>query len=300
MQWNDLIPAEEIWRESLLAKLRGFIAARVYERLDSCGRTSLYRTCKSCSDWQAFDYHCNLKWCPLCNWRIARRREELLAAWVKRVAQPKHLVLTRSNFDLLTRSKVQGHGRDLAALRRCKAWSAVKGGCASTEITNTGNGWHLHTHLLLDVRWLRMDEVESAWAKQCGQEIAICKVKDARGKDYLGEICKYVCKPAEMVSWKPDMIWQFVQAIQRTRFFATFGTLWREGPAVRREIAIKRNMSKSPSVCECGCSEFVWRDETSQNLADIREAARQAPRTRATAQRRPQVCTADASTPAML
>lgn len=278
MRWNDLIPAEEIWRESLLAKLKGLIPWRTFERLNECGRTSLYRECKNCAKWKEFDYHCNLKWCPLCNWRISRRRAELLETWVKHVQQPKHLVLTRQNFELITRSKVKNHGKDLAALRRSKAWSDVKGGCASTEITNSGNGWHLHTHLLVDCRWLKMPEIEAAWAKRCSQNLAVCKVKDARDKDYLGEVCKYVCKPAEMVSWKPDEIWQFIKAIERTRFFATFGSLWHEGPQVRSEIAAKHAAARTPTLCECGCAEFIWKDETTMRLSEIRNALLQAAR----------------------
>ena len=274
MNFADLIPAEEIWRESLLAKLRDYLPVRTYERLNDCNRENLYRTCKSCGDWKRFPYHCNLKWCPLCNWRISRRREELLREWVAHIKQPKHLVLTRSNFALLTRTKVRSHGKDLAALRRTKCFSTVNGGCASTEITNSGNGWHLHTHLLVDTRWIDMPELQATWAKQIGQDLAITKVKDARGKEYLGEVTKYVCKPAEMVSWKPDDIWQFIKAIERTRFFATFGSLFAQGPEVRRAIAIRKHEKSNGATCECGCSEFVWRDETTQNLADIRRGLR--------------------------
>lgn len=272
MNFSDLIPAEEIWRESLLAKMRGYLDQRTYQRLDSCGRENLFRACRSCQAVETFPYRCNLKWCPLCNWRISRRREELLAEWVTHVQQPKHLVLTRQNFDVLTRSRVQSHGKDVSALRRTKAFADVSGGCCSTEITNSGNGWHLHTHLLVDTRWLNMPMVERAWSKRIKQPLSILKVKDARSKDYLGEVCKYVCKPAEMVSWKPDDIWHFIKAIERTRFFATFGSLFVCGPEVRRAIAIRKNESRSPQVCDCGCDEFIWRDATSQTLHDLRSS----------------------------
>jgi hypothetical protein len=271
---DNLIPPETIWKASLLAKLRGFITERTFERLSLCGNSPIYRTCRCCGNWKEFTYACNLKWCPLCNWKIARKRANLLKHWSKRIRQPKHLVLTRRNFQVLTRQKVRQHHLQIGKLRRSKVWKDVRGGCASTEITHEGRGWHLHTHFLLDVRWLDMAEVERVWAKLVGQELAICKIKDCRGAEYLGEVTKYVVKSAELVSWKPELILEFLHAIDRVRFFATFGSLFHEAGEVRREIAREQHEQHPSATCDCGASDWIWRDEKAEVLHEIRTQKR--------------------------
>jgi hypothetical protein len=268
---RDLINPEEIWRETILKKLRGRVSPSVEYNLDRCGRETITRTCRQCESDETFKYRCNLKFCPLCNWRIARRRAELLKHWTRRITQPKHLVLTRKNFEVLTRSKIRESHRAVAALRRSKVWREVSGGCMSTEITHEGHGWHLHHHFLINVRWLDMAEVAKQWGKRLGQEFAIVKIKDARGLEYLGELTKYVVKPSELAGWDDELVVQFVNAIRGIRFFATFGELFK----LAREIRIEINSeAPPPKICDCGCSDFVWLDETAAVLRQIRKEQR--------------------------
>jgi hypothetical protein len=267
MNKSDLINPEVIFKESILAKLKGLVHWRVLESLNRCGNEETYQTCKGCGAWKTFYYRCSMKFCPMCNWRIARKRSELIKTWTKRIRQPKHLVLTQTNFDLLTRKKIRESRLNVSAMRRSKLWSEVRGGCVSTEITNGGNGWHLHHHFLLDVRWLDIRDVSIEWGRRVGQEFAVVKIKDVREAEYLGELTKYVVKPAQLSSWNENLIAQFIHAIRGIRFFSTFGTLFLDGPEVRREM----NQSRPPPrVCECGCGEFRWSDERSELLRDVR------------------------------
>lgn len=270
MSTPDLIPPAEIFLKSLIAKTRGLIPERITHNLERCGREEIYRTCDNCGDTKTFYYRCSQKFCPNCNWLISRRRSILISTWAKRIAQPKHLVLTRQNFETLTRRKIHEHHKAISAMRRSKLWKNVTGGCASTEITHEGRGWHLHTHLLLDVRWMDMPEVSRQWGKRVGQEFAIVKIKDARGNDYLGEITKYVVKPSELSRWDGNLAAQFIHAIRKTRFFATFGRLFHEASQVRAEI----NLGKPVTVCNCGCSQFNFIDEWKAVARGHKEAER--------------------------
>jgi hypothetical protein len=199
----------------------------------------------------------------------------LIGIWAKRIAQPKHLVLTMRNFRTLTRKKIREMTRALARLRRAKCFAKVRGGCVSLEITNEGNGWHLHAHLLLDVDWLEMPDVARSWAKEVGQQFAIVKIKDVRANDYLQEICKYVVEGSELAKWKPDEINEFVHAVKGVRMFNSFGALRELAPQIRLELAA----SKPPGpVCQCGCSEFTYQDEVSVALEDARRLSTQSSR----------------------
>ena len=258
---------EEIWKRSLLAKVHGLIPWQVEEHLQKCGVEEIFRTCEDCGRADTFYYRCNLKFCPLCNWRIARARTKLLQHWVRRIQQPKHVVLTSINSKFITRSRIRAFGKAIARLRRMKLWREVKGGCCSIEITNEGRGWHLHAHMLLDVRWLDASDLAIQWAKCIGQEFAIVKVKDVRGNSYLGEITKYVVKAAQLASWEENEIAQFIHAIRGVRFFATFGSMFK----IRQEIAAEILSEKPPPpICECGCDKFRYEDEVSAVLRKIR------------------------------
>lgn len=263
----DLLDPSRIWQQSLLTKIHGLVDERLWENLDRCGKEQIFRTCKSCGDWEAFEWHCSNKFCPLCNYRVARRRAEILRLWTLRISQPKHLVLTMRNFTVMNRQAIRYFGRAVAKLRRNKVWKTVKGGCLSIEITNEGRGWHLHAHMLIDARWLDMAQLSIQWASILGQDFGIVKVKDCRGKDYLGEITKYVVKPAQLVSWPAEEIASFIGAIRGVRFFAAFGSLFKLQRQIKAEIEQGR---PEPEACKCGCSEYQWTDEVYETIKDSR------------------------------
>lgn len=264
----DLLTPEQIWKESLLAKVDGLIPEAIFQNLARCGVEEIFRTCRGCGDWSAFYYRCSMKFCPLCNWRIARSRAEVLKAWSHTISQPKHVVITQRNFPVLTRAKIRAFGRAFGKLRRNKLWADVKGGCVSTEITNEGRGWHLHAHILADARWIDASALAVEWGRLVGQEFGIVKVKDAREGTYLGEITKYVVKGAQLASWQPDEIAQFIRAIRGVRFFAAFGTLFH----LQRKIKAQLHASRPPAEpCKCGCKEFRFESETAVVLSQIRK-----------------------------
>jgi Replication protein len=266
-----LLCPEEIWQETLLIKLKGAIHWQVWENLAKCGKEEIFCTCKGCGNVERFFYKCCMKFCPLCNWRIQRERTKLLELWSLQIKQPKHIVVTMKNFPTLTRKRIREFGRAFAKLRRTKLWREVRGGCISTEITNEGRGWHLHAHVLADVRFLPAGELAIEWGRLTGQQFGIVKVMDAREKSYLGECCKYVVKPAQFVSWPWEQILEFVLAIRGVRFFRTFGSMFKIAARLRAEIELMKPPKKP---CDCGCEEFVYEDEATAVLHDLRREAR--------------------------
>lgn len=268
----DLLEPEEVWRRSLLAKVEGLIPWQVYENLSRCGEDVIYRSCKGCGKWSGLPYQCSMKFCPRCNWRIARKRAELCRLWTMTIEQPKHVVLTCRNFPVLTRKRIRDFGRAFAKLRRQRLWRDVEGGCVSTEITNEGKGWHLHAHILANVRWLPADQLAVLWGKLVGQDFGIVKVKDCRGESYVHEVTKYVVKGAQLAAWAGEEIAQFIHAIKGVRFFAAFGSLF----ALQREIRAKMEANKPPPApCECGCMDFTYETERASICKEfIREHGR--------------------------
>ena len=267
-----LISDADVFRETILGKLRGICDTHQIRNCERCGREDIYRTCKSCGDVRTFKYRCSIKWCPLCNWRIVAERQAILKKWLTRIEQPKHLVTTQRNFSVLTRQAIREHTVRLAKLRRAKVFSGVRGGCVTVEITNERAGWHLHAHWLVDARWVDAGELSRAWGKLVGQDFAIVKVMDARAKiNYQLELAKYVVSGSEIARWQGEEIHQFIRAVKGRRFFFTFGSLFAEAANIRREINQEKNHD---TACDCGCNQFRFEDEPTAILREIRQQQR--------------------------
>ena len=267
-QQGQLLDENQDFHETVRMKLAGLWDCRQFDNFQRCGNEQIFRTCDSCKAVEKFDYRCSLKWCPRCQWIIADRRRKVLQVWAHKISQPKHLVLTQKNFPVLTQRKIREHQKNLARMRKAKCFRKVAGGCVSIEITNEENGWHLHSHWLIDVRWLDMEKVSVAWGKLVGQEFAIVKIKDVREAEYLQEVSKYVCEGSELASWPAEHILEFVTAIKGRRFFFAFGSLFKLGPAIRAELAAQK---PELQPCECGCMEFIYENEVDAVLNQFRK-----------------------------
>lgn len=264
---DEKIVSSKREKELVLRKLVEVDRAWSRSNFARCHVESIFRTCGNCGAWEALPFTCCKKWCPLCNWRITRKRRDILGVFAKQIPQPKHVVLTARNTQAISRTQIKKFKVALARLLRSKLFRPVKGGTYSLEVTNEGRGWHLHAHLLLDVRWLPAGELAKKWGKLIGQDFAIVKVKDARGSEFVAEVAKYVCKGSELCKWSPDEISAFISAVSGPRLFGVFGSLFKRRRQILFELARE---PKEPTVCSCGCGEFRYRDERAELLHQLR------------------------------
>ena len=257
-----LIRDADTWHESIAAKLDWLAPTptddlwKHLQNFTRCGKDLVIRTCRSCEEFETHPYACNIKWCPRCNWKLAKARQDKLRIWAAHVRQPKHVVTTQKNFGVITRQKIAEHTKNQQRLRDSKVYEHVQGGCTSIEITNEGAGWHLHAHSLLDARWVDASELAVRWGTIVEQEFAIVKVKDSRGSDYVKELTKYVAKGNQIAGWPPEQIWEFICACRRQRFFFQFGTLSAMRDQVKEQLAFEKPESRR---CECGACNFVFK-----------------------------------------
>lgn len=258
---NLPIDNEEIWAEQIWRKTLGLVDYRISEALAKCGKEEWYRTCAHCRTQKTFSYKCCQKWCPKCNWRISRERANVVAHWSVLIKQPKHIVLTRRNTQLVDRCLLRHTMKSFGKLRRQKEWKDCKGGCVSMEVTNEGKGWHVHLHILADVRWMPAGLLAQRWAEQMGQDYAIVKVKDAREHQYRAELTKYVVKASEMAQWPAEEIAALIGAVRGVRMFAPFGQFYKLQRSIRAQIQAEKPEAQP---CECGCRSFYFDTETSE------------------------------------
>lgn len=267
---QTLLPDRDLWHDTLVSKLTGLLDTTQFENLKRCGHEKLYQTCRECGIVTEHTYRCWLKWCPRCQWMISATRAKKLTLWAATIEQPKHLVLTERNSAALTPSLLAGHLKRLRAFRRSACFRNVRGGCVTVELTNESRGWHLHSHWLVDVDWLEPAPIAARWGQLAGQDYAIVRIKDARALDYQIQVAKYVVKPAELVSWDPYQILEFVTAIRGKRFFFQFGSLLKARDLIRKAMERDRKLK----ICACGCCDFTYETETQTVLNEIRREER--------------------------
>lgn len=283
---RELWEREQIHQLSILAKLREVGEEGLIGKAAECHKLKSYRRCTSCGDSTVFWNRCDLKWCPMCTPRLARERKESVEWWTKMIRHPKHVVLTMRNFDVLTKTKVLRLKHDLTRLRRSKFCTQrtvrktlidgqVKtyvsqpwtGGFYSLEVTNSGEGWHLHLHLLVDSIYIDAGALSMLWGKILKQNFGIVKVKDVRDADYLREVTKYAVKGSQMASWSGYECAQFIRAFEGIKTFGVFGSLFGKRSEHSAFLALIRDYKP---ICSCGQNcweiltdhEFEWRNTT--------------------------------------
>jgi len=243
-------------RDRLVAKMREAGYGEIIKPIAECSTEGSVRLCLHCGERHFVSNHCDHRLCPICAPRLAAERTSELNWWIQQIREPKHVVLTCSNFPTLTKNLIRAQIRKLAMLRRQAAFKSWRGGCWSLEITNEGRGWHLHFHLLVDADWIDPKKLSQAWGKLVGQNFAVVWVKDARNSSYMKEVTKYVVKPDQLYEWPAEQIAQFATALIGVRTFGTFGSLFRRREAFkqwREEQAAE--LRKCPI---CGHTEFEW------------------------------------------
>jgi hypothetical protein len=193
--------------------------------------------CHSCGTPHYFDFHCNKRFCPCCAFQISMERRKLLEACSGILRQPKHVVLTaRNNKSLEAMMHVVLGG--VRKLRRRDIFAKVAGGWCGFEVSNESRGWHVHAHMLVDVRWLDARELSKEWAECVGQDFAIVKVKDARERSYLAEVTKYTVKPSVFLKWSQEERAEFVRVIKGKRLFFAFGHVGELAAKTRKTLRV--------------------------------------------------------------
>lgn len=273
-----LIENRDIFKAQIVEKLHGLARGPQWANFQRCGVEEIYATCTGCGFFERYYYACNRKWCPLCNYKLSQARAERIKIWAKHVHQPKHVVLTMRNFAVLTRTVIRRFQKALVSLRRQNVWAESRGGCCSIEVTNSGQGWHLHAHILVDAYWIDAGQLAIVWGKLIGQEFGIVKVKDVRGVEYVQEVAKYCAKGSEMAEWAGEQLLEFITAIRGVRFFAAFGSL-REA---RKEIELQLRFSRiERKKCSCGCTDRVFETDERHILSKTYFQRRDAPKSSA-------------------
>lgn len=268
-------------------------------KIAKCGRL-VYLRCSTCKDEIELSEQCKRKWCPSCSRLSAARRAAELRHIVRHFRWPLFMTLTMRNVFDVSPSDVKKLRRAFGKLRHRKLWrerhddhgrrigAGVTAGIATIEVTNEGNGWHIHLHAVIDCEWLAWHvqmprrgagkaawekackaaaiELERTWSKILGQETSSVKVKRCDAETISKEVLKYACKSSDLLE-SPDPIGNMLRALDSTRLMTTFGSAHGQKvreirAAAKAECDLERAAFKAelPPRCYCGCEEWYPSD----------------------------------------
>jgi len=265
-----------VWKNTVAAKLRAHGRIALAQDLEFCHSTFTVGHCNDCGQHRMFPNRCDRFYCPECQPRLAYDRRRAVEWWTKEVHQPKHVVLTVTNITDLTRAHVHEFKNWWTLLRRRKFARSWLGGFYSIEVTNEGNGWHLHLHALIDAKWIDASQLAREWSSVCRGYGHIVKVKDARETNYLGQVTKYAVKGNDLACWTPDQIVTFIDAFDGIRCFTVFGSLYGKRTEWKEWIDSIRDAKPR---CPCGSCNVSYFSEHEWLMLDL-QPDRPAPKPR--------------------
>jgi len=221
--------------------------------LRQCHEEAYRATCNSCSTTRVFWNRCERRFCPICAQRLARERKQQLVFWLARLKHAKFLTLTLKNVASIDADYMAMVKDRFKKLRRSKLFNRVSSGFWSMEVTNQGNGFHVHLHVLFEGPFLEQRDIEAKWSKLIGQDKSIVHIKAAKGNDVLDELVKYTAKPTEMVNWPERDLIAYLNVITDLKMFGVFGKLHGLRSEWKELIEVIRAES---SMCDCGCNDW--------------------------------------------
>lgn len=242
------IPPPVAQRERLRLRLEAEGETELAARLAKCGER-MNLVCVDCGHVHETLVRCKLRWCPSCASSVAATRTARFRFAVRKFKWPLFLTLTQSNLITLEKTDVRALKAAIRRLRGRSFWKQkVRGGVQSIELTNIGNGWHLHVHLVIDCDWLSIlskpprasntaeekawkvlvakSELQEAWRQCLRQELdPIIHVKRASG-DIEMEVLKYTIEPDALEEFEGE-VGPVIRAMEGSRLMGAFGSCYR-------------------------------------------------------------------------
>lgn len=212
--------------------------------LEAC-QTPVPLTCVCCGSTRAAESHCMRRYCPSCQPIVTAERHARWTTALKALQWPLFLTLTIPNSEDPASLRVLK--KKWASFRRRKIIaSKVKGGLATFEVTNKGNGWHPHLHAIVDCEWLAIHtpaprpgesravvaqkcqfaqrELSAQWANMIDSPAGVVWIHRVYGDQAINEILKYAAKGSDLIA-SPQPIAPMLRVISSSRMLSGFGSL---------------------------------------------------------------------------
>ena len=206
---------------------------------------------------------CHDRVCPICNSfrasKLARRVEDVMVA----MKNPHFLTITNSNRVQELKENFDLFLQKMSKLRRANFFKKnISGGLYFIEFTKNNDGWHIHSHMLVDVKVekkiynlsgsyynLRVSEFKQGLEKSL-QKVSLGSISSINpcfpgtGK----EISKYLAKMG--LDMQEDDIRDLVISLKNRRICGSFGSVRKTGD-IEKQIEVEKDFEVVGSISDC-------------------------------------------------
>jgi hypothetical protein len=166
---------------------------------------------------------CGRRTCPECRARDYCRLRRKYGPALNAFKQPRLLTLTLRNTPNLTRETVKRLRNGMRQLW-VRLGPRVRGGFYAIEPINTGRGWHVHVHVVVDSVYLPQAELVRLWQEITGDSFIVDIRTAFSPQGALKYVLKYLTKSPDV----PDHLkGVYEHVLHGVRLLHPFGSLYR-------------------------------------------------------------------------
>ena len=228
----------------------------VAQALRDCEETQILIACSHCNhSWYVVN-RCRKRVCPLCSYKVAKKRAEFIKGMVNHMKFPKMITVTMERWTKCPRDGIKLIRKHFGSLRKDSVFSHVKGGAYQIELKHKPGGWHIHIHAIVDSPYIHYKKLFMAWSRITGIAVPQTDVRAARNQKQLEYQCKYASKASDFGS-DIAVVVEWYHATKGSRLFTTFGTWYNKTiEDLDREADHEEWIATCP---ECGEHRTIYR-----------------------------------------
>lgn len=269
-----------------LEKIHEYKAAAA---LRECHTTEHLTGCTHCGASWWVTTKCRSRICPICAYKTAQLRAQIIQEMMIGLRHPKFITLTMPRWTGDPGEGIKHLRKAFARLRKSGGIPGLEGGCYAIEVIPKTDGWHIHMHLIVDCDYVPHKKLIVAWGIALGVKSPSVDVRDACGLNAAKYVAKYVTKSLDPKDG-PAAFAKLYQAIVGVRLFSLFGK-WYKSPKMTEAWYASQDNARTKCPC-CGelgtlfdvrCGRFVFgkdwdqisrywtgkAEETSRRKADV-------------------------------
>jgi len=222
------------------------------EKVKDCCNTFIGFIAVCCGDTVAFPCHCGHRLCPVCQGRRQRDLTDRLRFFLGKMQSPRHIVLTVKNVSHINKAyfnKLRGY---LKKLRHRKIFQECRGGVYRFETSHNAKSktWHVHLHILADIRYLPRSGLSKEWCAITGGswsvESKLLGTDSQSLESAVHEITKYFLKAGQFLE-DSDLVNEYLDTVSHMRLYEAFGFC--------RGLKYESEDSSFP---DCACHVGAW------------------------------------------
>jgi hypothetical protein len=192
------------------------------KQIHDCQSVQLLALCSACGAHWYVPYSCRKRVCPICSYKVSKKRAAFIQALTRNMKYPKMLTLTMPRWTGNPQAGIDTLRKHVNTLREHDLFKGVIGGAYQIELKAKPDGWHIHAHMIIDGPYIAQPRLFSVWRIITGIQVPQVDIRAADSDAAKEYVSKYAAKSAGFER-NLDAVVDWYFATHNRRLFTTFG-----------------------------------------------------------------------------